>query len=108
MLTRIPPQRETGLSGGNLTSPKTVQISDPNQPQYNAGEVIFTCPSCGSADLTSLWGGNYLDTLTVCRECGAKTAQDPDVTIHFPEFCPDYAAIAPYSEPVAVPAEVAA
>lgn len=110
MLTRIPPQRETGLPGGNLTSPQTVQFSTSNQAQYNpaepGGEYVFTCRSCGSPDLASLWGGGYLDELTVCNACGSKTYEDPDVTIHFPEFCPDYAAIAPYvAEPAA---EVAA
>lgn len=111
MLTRIPPQRETGLPGGNLTSPQTVQFSTSNQAQYNpaepGGEYVFTCRSCGSPDLASLWGGGFLDELTVCNACGSKTHEDPDCTLHFPEFAPDYAAIAPYSEPAAAP-EVAA
>lgn len=111
MLPRIPPQRETGLSGCNLTSPQTVQFSTSNQAQYTTsadpgGEYVFTCRTCGSRDLASLWGGGYLDEPTRCNACGAKTYEDPDVTIHFPEFCPDYAAIAPYvAEPTA---EVAA
>ena len=110
MLPRIPPQRETGLAGGNLTSPVVQSISSSsNQAQYNAepgGEYVFTCRSCGSPDLASLWGGGYIDELTECNACGARTAEDPDCTLHFPEFAPDFAAIAPYSEPAA--AEVAA
>jgi len=111
MLTRIPPQRETGLPGCNLTSPQMVLTSSSsNQTQYTppepGGEYVFTCRSCGSRDLASLWGAGFLDELTVCNACGSKTHEDPDVTIHFPEYCPDYAAIAPYSEPAA--AEVAA
>lgn len=110
MLPRIPPQRETGLAGGNLTSPVVQSISSSsNQAQYNAepgGEYVFTCRSCGSPDLASLWGGGYIDELTECNACGARTAEDPDCTLHFPEFAPDFAAIAPYAGPAA--AEVAA
>ena len=101
-MTRIPPQRETGLPGGNLTSPQTVQFSTSNQTQYTpepGGEYVFTCRSCGSPDLASLWGSGFLDELTRCNACGARTAEDPDCTIYFPEF-------APYDEPAA--AEVAA
>lgn len=101
-------KNETAPASVTLPRPLVLTSSSSNHAQYNAGEVVFTCPSCGSADLTSLWGGNYLDTLTACRTCGAKHAEDPDVTIHFPEFCPDYAAYAPYTEPAAAPAEVAA
>lgn len=100
-------KNETAPASANLPRPQMVQFSSSNQVQYNPGEVVFTCPSCGSDDLTSLWGGSYIDELTVCRTCGAKHAEDPDVTIHFPELCPDFAAIAPYSEP-AIATEVAA
>ena len=105
----FPPQRETGLPGCNLTSPQMVLTSSSsNHDQYSAagGEYVFTCRTCGSTDLASLWGSGFLDEPTRCNTCGAKTYEDPDVTIHFPEFCPDFAAIAPYSEPAA--AEVAA
>lgn len=108
-MTRTP-QRETGLPGCNLTSPQMVLTSSSsNHDQYNAepgGEYVFTCRTCGSTDLASLWGSGFLDEPTRCNTCGAKTYEDPDVTLHFPEFAPDYAAIAPYSEPAA--AEVAA
>ena len=110
MLPRIPPQRETAPAGGNLTSPVVQSISSSsNQAQYTpepGGEYVFTCRSCGSPDLASLWGSGFLDELTRCNACGARTAEDPDCTLHFPEFAPDFAAIAPYSEPAA--AEVAA
>jgi|GEM_PF-5470490 len=111
MLARIPPQRETAPASANLPRPQTVQFSTSNHDQYNAGppggEYVFTCPSCGSPDLASLWGSGFLDDVTKCNSCGAKTHQDPDCTFHRPEFCPDYAAIAPYAgEPAA--AEVAA
>lgn len=112
MLPRIPPQRETGLAGGNLTSPVVQSISSSsNQTQYTpaepGGEYVFTCRTCGSRDLASLWGSGFLDEPTKCNACGAKTYEDPDCTLHFPEFCPDYAAIAPYVE-VPAAAEVAA
>ncbi|MBK8200276.1 MAG: hypothetical protein IPK75_18165 [Acidobacteria bacterium] len=110
MLPRIPPQRETAPASVTLPRPSVqTTSSSSNQAQYNAepsGEYVFTCRSCGSPDLASLWGGGYLDELTVCNACGARTAEDPDCTLHFPEFAPDFAAIAPYSEPAA--AEVAA
>ena len=104
-------KNETGLPGCNLTSPVVQSISSSsNQTQYTpaepGGEYVFTCRSCGSTDLASLWGSAFLDEPTKCNACGAKTYEDPDCTLHFPEFCPDYAAIAPYSEPAA--AEVAA
>ncbi len=111
MLPRIPPQRETGLPGGNLTSPQTVQFSTSNQAQYSAaepgGEYVFTCRTCGSRDLASLWGSGFLDEPTRCNACGAKTYEDPDVTLYFPEYEPDFAAFAPYVEAPAA-AEVAA
>lgn len=108
-MMRIPPQRETAPASANLPRPVVQSSSGSNQAQYTpepGGEYVFTCRSCGSPDLASLWGGGFLDELTECNACGARTAEDPDCTLHFPEFAPDFAAIAPYSEPAA--AEVAA
>ena len=108
-MTRIPPQRETAPASVTLPRPSVLTSSSSNHDQYNAepgGEYVFTCRTCGSTDLASLWGSGFLDEPTRCNTCGAKTYEDPDVTLHFPEFAPDYAAIAPYSEPAA--AEVAA
>lgn len=101
-------KNETGLPVATLTSPQTVQFSTSNQDQYNAGEVVFVCPACESPDLTSLWSPDHLDELTVCRTCGNRADRDPIVTRHFPEFCPDWAAIAPYTEPAFETIEVAA
>ena len=103
MHARIPPQRETAPASANLPRPSVqTTSSSSNQAQYTpepGGEYVFTCRSCGSPDLASLWGGEYLDELTVCNACGARTTEDPDCTLHLPEFAPDYAAIAPYAEP---------
>ena len=109
MTPRIPPQREMAPASVTLPRPSVqTTSSSSNHDQYSAagGEYVFTCRTCGSTDLASLWGSGFLDEPTRCNACGAKTYEDPDVTIHFPEFCPDFAAIAPYSEPAA--AEVAA
>lgn len=105
-------KNETGLAGGNLTSPVVQSISSSsNQAQYSAaehgGEYVFTCRTCGSRDLASLWGSGFLDEPTKCNACGAKTYEDPDVTLYFPEYEPDFAAFAPYVEAPAA-AEVAA
>lgn len=110
MLTRIPPQRETAPASVTLPRPSVLTSSSSNHDQYNAalgGEYVFTCRSCGSPDLASLWGAGFLDEVTRCNACGAKTHEDPDCTLHFPEYMPDYAAIAPYAGEPAVE-EVAA
>lgn len=111
MLPRIPPQREMAPASVTLPRPSVPTSSSSNQAQYTpaepGGEYVFTCRTCGSRDLASLWGSGFLDEPTKCNTCGAKTYEDPDVTLHFPEFAPDYAAIAPYVEAPAV-AEVAA
>lgn len=107
----LAPQRETAPASVTLPRPSVQTSSSSNHDQYTpaepGGEYVFTCRSCGSPDLASLWGAGFLDEPTRCNACGAKTYEDPDCTLHFPEFCPDFAAIAPYTgEPAA--AEVAA